>query len=60
MRILCVVAVILILSLGFERNPPKDIKLPEEIQLAKVGDTMRVYKVTRTTIYIGFYNKRNR
>lgn len=60
MRILCVVGAILLLSLGFEKNPPKKIDLPEEIQLAKVGDTLEVYRVTRSTIYIGFHNKRNR
>lgn len=36
------------------------IDLPEEYGQLRANDTLRVYKVSKDTIYIGFYNKRNR
>jgi hypothetical protein len=36
------------------------IDLPEEIPIAKIGDTLEVYKKSGDTIYIRFANQRNK
>lgn len=59
---LCAVfgALFLVFILLGEPKKPKYIDLPEEIEVAKDGDTLTVYKTTKDTVYIGFANKRNR
>jgi ABC-type transporter lipoprotein component MlaA len=42
---------------GMIDNSGKPISYPEEIQIAKPGDTLIVYSV-KDSIYIGFKNKR--
>ena len=41
---------------NFDYNSGKPISYPEEIQIAKPGDTLIVYAV-KDSIYIGFKNK---
>jgi len=41
---------------NFDYNSGKPISYPEEIQIAKPGDTLIVYSV-KDSIYIGFKNK---
>lgn len=38
----------------------KHIDLPEEWDIAKQGDTLKIYKVNADTVFIGFYNSDNR
>ena len=38
----------------------KSIDLQEEIYQAKQGETLKVYKVTKDSIYIQFYNHNNK
>ena len=39
---------------------PLIIDLPEEWDEAKVGDTLRIYKIKHDTIFVGFYNTKNK
>lgn len=41
-------------------KPPIVIDMPEEWKQIKTGDSLRVYKLNKDTIYLEFYNKRNR
>lgn len=41
-------------------KPPIAIDFPEEYKQIKTGDSLRVYKTSVDTIYLQFYNKRNR
>ena len=41
-------------------KPEKVLDLPEEWKEAKQGDTLKVYKVTKDSIYIQFYNYNNK
>lgn len=41
---------------GFNYDSGKPISYPEEIQIAKPGDTLIVYSI-KDSIYIGFKNK---
>lgn len=38
----------------------KKVVYPEEWRGIKQGDTLRAYRVTPDSIYLGFYNKANR
>ena len=38
----------------------KVLDLPEEFNLIKEGDTLQAYKVTTDSIYLGYYNLKNR
>lgn len=44
----------------YENKSTLKIDLPEEFNQVKQGDTLKVYKVTKDSVYIGFYNKANR
>lgn len=41
------------------KDKGKHLDLPEEWEEVKPGDTLKVYKINRDTIFIGFYNKAN-